>query len=184
MIVESYPLRSKETDLGKTTDAGSRSFAGPLALGVNLGAKLIVSAAKISGVERNTSRWIVTPLTDREAGVAVPGLSAVWKYAHNDLFTDRVQSWIFNHDLHPGAMFGFETEKTEVEFEVTLLWSSDRSSRDSQGKRKIYYPIQFPWAKGSKPIFFNFVYQVNVLVDLEKIPDHGSWFLPDMKTLN
>jgi len=103
---------------------------------MNPGAKASLSATQTSGVERNTSRWIVTPRVDREAGAAVPSLSVVWKYAHNDLFTDRVQRCTFHHELRPGAMFGFQPKKTEVEFEMTLLWSPNRNSWDSQGKRK------------------------------------------------
>ena len=184
MIVDKYPLPSKETDLAKTTYAGSRSVTGELALSMNPGAKVSMSATQASGVEKNTSRWIVTSHMDREAGVAVPSISAVWKYAYNDLFPDRVQRCTFNHELRPGAMFGFQSRKTEVKFELTLLWSSNRNSRDSQSKRKSYYPIRLPWTKGGNPIFFNFLYQVDVLVDLEKIPDHNSWFMPDMKTDN
>jgi len=185
VIVDRHPLSSRETDLAKTTYADSRSVSGELALSMNPGVKVCMSATQTSGVERNTSRWIVTPHMDREAGAAVSSQSAIWKYAHNDdLVPDRVQKCTFNHELHPGAMFGFQSRKTEVEFEVLLLWSSNLNSRDSQGKRKSYYPLRLPWTKGSNPIFFNFVYQVDVLVDLEKIPDQDSWLMPEMKTDN
>ena len=88
-----------------------------------------MSATRTAGVERSTSGWIVTPRKDQEAGGPVPDLSAVWKYAHNDvLFPDRVERYTFNHELHPWAIFGFQTIKTEVEVELTLLWSSNRNS--------------------------------------------------------
>jgi len=81
-------------------------------------------------------------------------------------------------------MFGFQTIKTEVKFEVTLFWSSNHNTRESRGKRKDRYPIRWPWAKDSNPIFFNFLYQIAVVVDLEKIPNGDSWIMQEMKIDN
>ena len=181
VIVDRYPLLSN--DLAQTTQAGSQSVTGELALGMSPAAKVSISAAQTSVVERTASRWIVTPRKYQEAGGPVPGLSAVWTYAHNDiLFPDRVERYTFDHGFRPWAMFGFETVETEVEVELMLLWSSNRDSQESQGKIKDFFPIKWPRTKRSQPLFFNFLYQMAMVVELEKIPVGGSWTMPQMKT--
>ena len=92
VIVDRYPLPPRETDLVKTTQASSQPVTAEFALGINPAAKVGMSSTQTSGMERSTSRWTVTPRKDREAGGPVPGLSAAWKYVHNDvLFPDRVE---------------------------------------------------------------------------------------------
>jgi len=185
VIVDRYPLPSRETDLVKTTQASSQSVTGELALSINPVAKASMSASQTSGVERSSSRWFVTPRKDSEAGGPVPCLSAVWKYAHNDvLFPERVEGYTFDHELRPSAVFGFQTIKTEVDVELTSLWSSNRNSRESQSRIKDFFPIRWTRTKRNNPIFFNFLYQIAVVVELAKIPVGGSWTMPEMKTDN
>ena len=104
-------------------------------------------------------------------------VSATWKYAHNDQFSPRLKRCNFRDDLHPKVMVGFQTIKTQMEVEVTVFWSSDLTSPESPIKRR-EFPIRWPWAKATKPIFFNFLYQVAMGVDLENIPYHNSWTMP------
>ena len=186
-VVDRYPTSQpfEETELIKTSHASSHTVTGELTLSMNLAAKAGTSATRTSGVDRTTSEWDVTPHVYEEVVEGLRSASAVWKYAHNDLVSDPVKTWAFSPKFRPRAMFGFKTIKTsEVEFEVTLFWSSNHNSRESRGKRKNSSLRWWPWVKDSHPIFFNFLYQIAVVVDLEKIPDGNSWIMPDMKTDN
>ena len=169
MIVDRYPTSHpfEETELVRISRAIGHTLAADLVLGMNPTVKAGISATQTSVV--------VGALRD---------VSAVWKYAHNDAVSDPVKNCALNPKFHPPAMFGFQKIKTEVGFEVTLLWSLSRNSWESRGQRKYFYPIQWPLAKGTNPMFFNFLYQIAVVVDLEKIPDGKSWIMPDMKIDN
>ena len=186
-IVDKYPSSQpfEETELVKTSHASSRTVNGELALGMNLAIKASTYATRSSGVDRTTSEWQVTPHEDEDVAGGLRSASAIWKYAHSNLM-DPVKDYPFDSKLRPHAKFGFQTIKTEVEFEVMSFWSSNRKSQESRGKRKD--PTWWPWVKGSKkdssPIFFNFLYQIAVVVDLEKIPDGDSWIMPEMKIDN
>jgi len=186
VIVDTYPTSHpfEETELVRVSRAIGHTVVGDLVLGMNPGVKVGIAANQTSGVDRAMSEWSVTPHTDEEVVGALRGVSAVWKYVHNDHVSDPVKSCAFNPKFRPQAMFGFQTIKTEVEFEVMLLWSSNSNSRESQGKLKDSPRRWWPWAKDNNPIFFNFLYQIAVVVDLEKIPDGKSWIMPDMKADN
>ena len=172
----------EETELVTTENTKVRAVAAGAVLGpTNPALTVGTSATQTSGVTRKTSEWNVTPHIDEEvAGV----LSAVWNYAHKDDAWDPVKMCTSDRKFHPWATFGFQTIKTEVEVGLTLFWSLDRNFRESQGKIKHFFPMRWPWTKSSNPIFFNFVYQISVVVDLEKIPDGDSWIMSKMKPDN
>ena len=179
VIADRYPTSQpfEETELIKTSHASGHTVAGGLVLGMSPAVTVGASGTQTSGVDMTTSKWNVTPLPDEN----VPGalrVSAAWKYAHNDL-SGPVEHCAFNPKFHPRAIFAFQTVKTEVEFEVTSFWLSNRNSRKSRDKR---YPIRRLWTRGNNPIFFNFLYQIAVVVDLEKIPDVESRIMPGGKT--
>lgn len=188
-LVKSNPTSppSEETDAAKMTHSISKGLGVELGLGLNPSLKSSISTGRTSGVERITNRWIVTYREEQAALEAISdtaeSVSAIWKYAHNDLFSPPLERCNFRDDLHPKAMIGFQAIKTEVEVEVTVFWSSNRTSPESPIKRR-EFPIRWPWAKASKPFFFNFLYQVAVAVDLENIPYRDSWTMPGMKTDN
>ena len=187
-LVDSNPTSppSDETDVAKTTYSISRGLGVEVGLGLNPGLKSSISTGRTSGVERITNRWIFTYREEQAALAAIPdteSVSAIWKYAHNDLFSPRLQRCNFRDNLHPKVTIGFQAIKTEVEVEVTAFWSSNRPSPESPIKRR-EFPIRWPWAKASKPIFFNFLYQVAVAVDLENIPYRDSWTMAGIQTNN
>ena len=183
VIADRHPMSQpfEETELVKTSHASSHALSGELALSMNPAVKAGTSATQTSGIDRTTSEWNITPHIDEDVVGALRGVSAIWKYAHNDFVSDPVKNCAFNPKFYPRAMFGFQTVKTEVEFEVTLFWSSNRNSRELLGKRKDFHPIRWPWAKGNNPMFFNFLYQIAIAVDLERIPDVDSRIMPEMK---
>jgi len=185
-ILNSYPNSQpfEETELIKTSHTTSQSAGGEVAMSVSGPAvKAGASGTRTSGVDKTTSQWIVTPDIDEEVAGAVSGASAIWKYAHNDLVSDPVKQCRFNPKFHPRATFGFQTIKTEVQVELTVFWSSNSNFPEPQGKLRDLFPVWLR-TKKSNPIFFNFLHQIAVVVDLEKIPVGDSWTLPEMKTDN
>ena len=136
------------------------------------------SAGGASGTETGVRRWDVTSwhnimdktqLKDESDG-------AVWKYIHNDAIFGRVEGWSFDHELRPSAVFGFSDAKPEVEVKVTVFWSSEAHAKPT--KPRDSFPFRWLRAKEQQSVFANFVYQVAVVVDLEKVKDERSWIMP------
>ena len=185
-LVHSNPTspHSEETDTAKTTHSISRALGVELGLGLNPVLKSSISTGRTSEVERITNRWTFTYSEEQPEVIPdMESVSAAWKYAQNDLFSPRLERCNFRDDLHPKVTIGFQAIKTEVEVEVTVFWSSNRTSPESPAKRR-EFPIRWPWAKANKSVFFNFLYQAAVAVDLEGIPYCNSWIMPGMNTDN
>ena len=185
MIVNRYPTSQpfEETELIKTTRTTGHTAGGEVAAGLSPTVKLSAAATRTFGVDKTTSEWNVIPDIVDEVAEAVSGVSAIWKYAHNDVISNPVKKCTFNHKFHPRATFGFLTSKTQVEVELTVFWSSNRNSPETPNKLRDFFPVWFR-TKKSNPIFFNFLHQIAVVVDLEKIPAGDAWAIPEMKTDN
>ena len=135
------------------------------------------SAGEASGTEKRMRRWDVGSykILD-ETQLEGESDGAVWKYIHNDAIFGRVEGWSFDHELRPSAVFGFSDVKPEVEVQVVAFWSSEAHTKLM--KPRDSFPFRWRRAKEQQSVFANFVYQVAVVVDLEKVQDERSWIMP------
>ena len=67
-----------------------------------------------------------------------------------------------------------------MQVEITALWSSNHDGQEGKTLRRDL-AILWRCAKASKLIFCNFVYQVEAVVDLEKVAHEHSWIMPRKK---
>ena len=173
----------KEVDFARMITSTSRGFHHEMALGMNPTLKSGVSTDQTSGVERSTSRWNIASHPDTDAVDGDPGMEsdiAIWKYVHNDAIFHRVEGWTFDRDICPSVTFWFKRIKTDVQVEITAFWSSKHDAQEGKTLRRDF-PILWRRAKANKSIFCNFVYQVEAVVDLEKVPHERSWIMPRKK---
>ena len=90
---------------------------------------------------------------------------AWWKYTHHNELCGHIPKANFQDDLCPSAVFTLSTQ-TKVEVIVSVLWVNLPQAQ----------PVWKFWKRSEKmPIFSNFVYQVTVNLNLEKVPDGFSW---------
>ena len=138
-------------------------------------ATLGFSAGAGSSTERTLGEWDVSTSTLMESDILHLEISqnnssagAWWRYIHNDALCDHISKAIFQDDLCPSAIFTMADviTQTKVEVKVTAFWVNLPQAR----------PGWKFWKRSEKmPIFSNFVYQVTVILDLEKVPDGSSF---------
>ena len=176
---------AKEVDLAKITASTSTGFRHEVALSLNPTLKSGISTSQMSEVEHSTNRWAITSHEDSDEVDGDPGTESaivVWKYIHHDddRIFPRIDGWCFDRGVYPSATFGFKQIKTEVQVEITAFWSCNHDGQEGKTLRR-GFPILRRRAKANKSIFCNFVYQVEAVVDLEKVPDERSWTMPRRK---
>ena len=163
----------------KQTDSKSKQTGAKITAAANPNATLGFSIGVGSSTERTLGEWDVSTSTltksdalhlkispnDSSAGVW-------WRYIHNDALFDHVPKANFENDLCPSAVFTLDDviTRAKVEVKVSVFWVN---------------PLQSPpvwtrkfWKRSEKtrmPIFSNFVYQVTVVLDLEKVRDGSSF---------
>ena len=185
LLDQSPKSSSKEVDLAKITASTSRGFNNEMALSLNPTLKSGISTSQTSEVECSMRRWTITSHEDTDEVDGDPGTEsaiAVWKYIHHDSdqIFPRVEGWSFDRGVCPSVTFGFEQVKTDVQVEITAFWSSNHDTQEGKFLKR-GFPILWRRTKANKSIFCNFVYQVEVVVDLEKVPHERSWTMPRRK---
>ena len=135
-------------------------------------ATLGFSAGVGSSTERTLGEWKVSTSTLMESDILHLKISqndslagAWWKYTHNYELCGHISKVIFQDDLCPSTIFTLSTQ-TKVEVKVLVFWVNLPQAQ----------PVWKFWKRSEKmPIFSNFVYEVTVILDLEKVPDGSSW---------
>ena len=164
----------------KQIDSKSKQIDTKFTAAANPSAVLGYSAGVGTSTERTLGEWDVSTSTlttsdalhlkicqnDSSAG-------AWWRYIHNDALCDHIPSANFQNDLCPSAVFTLEevSARTKVEVKVSVFWVNRPQAQAAQ-------PVWKFWKRSEKtrmPIFSNFVYQVTVVLDLEKVRDGSSW---------
>jgi hypothetical protein len=143
----------------------------------NPNATLGFSAGVGSSTERTLGEWDVSTSTLTKSDASHLKISqtdssagAWWRYIHNDALCDHIQKTNFQDDLCPSAVFTLAevSTQTKVEVKVSVFWVNPPQAQ----------PVWKFWKRSEKtrmPIFSNFVYQVTVVLDLEKVHDGFSW---------
>ena len=161
----------------KQIDSKSKLINAKFTAAANPNATLGYSAGEGSSTERTFGEWDVSTSTltmsdalrlkinqnDSSAGVW-------WRYIHNDALFDHIPKINFQNDLCPSAVFTLDevSARTKVEVKVSVFWVNPPQPQ----------PAWKFWKRSEKtrmPIFSNFVYQVTVVLDLEKVRDGSSW---------
>ena len=143
----------------------------------NPNATLGFSAGVGSSTERTLGEWDVSTNTLIKSDTSHLKISqtdssagAWWRYIHNDALCNQILKANFQDDLCPSTVFTLAevSTQTKVEVKVSVFWVNRPQSQPSW---------KF-WKRSEKtpmPIFSNFVYQVTVILDLEKAHDGFSW---------
>ena len=154
----------------KQIDAKFTATAVPqVALGFSAGAR--------SSTERTLGEWDVSTSTLTESDALHLKISqndslagAWWRYIHNDALYGHILKADFQPDLHPSAVFTMDkvSTQTKVEVKVSAFWVNSPQAQPQ--------PVWKFWKRSEKmPIFSNFIYQVTIVLDLEKVCDGSSW---------
>ena len=164
----------------KQIDSRSKLIDTKFTAAANPNATLGYSAGVGSSTERTLGEWDVSTSTlttsdalhlktcrnDSSAG-------AWWRYIHNDALCDHIPNANFQNDLCPSAFFTLEevSARTKVEVKVSVFWVNRPQAQAGQSVWKFLKRSE----KTRMPIFSNFVYQVKVTLELEKVRDGSSW---------
>jgi len=167
-----------EGDSAKRTVTRNTGFSLGTVLSASPSVQAQYSAGEASGTEKGLRRWGVAShnIMD-ETQLKGESDGAVWKYTHNDAVFGRVEGWSFDHELRPSAVFGPSDIKPEVEVKVTTFWSSEAHTQLTKSRDSFPFRLNWRRAKGQQSVFANFVYQVAVVIDLEKVQDERSWIM-------
>ena len=167
----------------KQIDSKSKQADAKFTAAANPNATLGFSAGVGSSTERTLGEWGVSTSTlttsdalhlktcqnDSSAG-------AWWRYIHNDALCDHIPNANFQNDLCPSAVFTLDEVSTriKVEFKVSVFWVNRPQAQPAQSMWKKIWK-RSDSEKTQMPVFSNFVYQVTVVLDLEKVRDDYSW---------
>ena len=161
----------------KQIDSKSKLTEAKFTAAANPNATLGFSAGVGSSTERTLGEWDVSTSTLTKSDASHLKISqtdssagAWWRYIHNDALCDHIRKANFQDDLCPSAVFTLAevSTQTKVEVKVSVFWVNPPEAQ----------PVWKFWKRSEKtrmPIFSNFVYQVTVVLDLEKVHDGFSW---------
>ena len=166
----------------KQIDSKSKLIDAKFTAAANPNATLGFSAGEGSSTERTLGEWDVSTSTLTMSDALHlkscqndSSTGAWWRYIHNDALCDPIPKANLQSDLCPSAVFTLEevSTQTTVEVKVSVFWVNSPQAQAAQ-------PVWKFWKRSEKtrtrmPIFSNFVYQVKVILDLEKVRDGSSW---------
>ena len=140
------------------------------------------SAGAGSSMERTLGEWDISTsiLTKSDAlhlkiNQRDSSTGAWWRYIHNDALYDHISKADFQADLCPSAIFTLDkvSTQTKVEVKVSVFWVNPPQAQ----------PVWKFWKRSEKmPIFSNFIYQVTIILDLEKVCEGSSWSMIENTT--
>lgn len=167
-------LRADSDDVKSGTEKNN-AMGIKVTLGAAPSARIDGTSSQTSSEERSQNRWEVTahclPLESDNTGE--PRRTMMWKYAHNDKFYTPETRNVF--EPKPSAIFGysrasFTIPKLEIEVVMDYSWSAPAQTfRDwiaDTARSKPKHPL---------PAFSNFLHQVSVAVDLERVKESTEW---------
>ena len=164
-------------NLAKQIDSKSKQIDAKFTAAAHPNATLRFSAGVGSSTERTLGEWDVSTSTLTMSDALHLKIcqndslvGAWWRYIHNDALFDHIPKANFQSDLCPSAVFTLDevSTRTKVEVKVSVFWVNPPQTQ----------PVWKFWKRSEKtrmPIFSNFVYQVTVILDLEKVHDGSSW---------